>query len=79
MENIFLIAAIVAVIFLIAKFIEMRFIEKENKPLKFLIRDSLIVYISVISGFFIVTQLEPVIEGGGEISMPIVFTDSPSF
>jgi len=79
MENIFLIAGIVSVIFLIAKFIEMRFIEKENKPLKFLIRDSLIVYISVISGFFIINQVEPIIEGGSKISSPVVFTDNPSF
>ena len=78
MENIFLIAGIVSIIFLIAKFIEMRFIEKENKPLKFLIRDSLIVYISVISGFFIINQVEPIIEGT-QISSPVVFTDNPSF
>lgn len=78
MENIFLIAGIVSVIFLIAKFIEMRFIEKENKPLKFLIRDSLIVYISVISGFFIINQVDPIIEGA-KISSPVVFTDHPSF
>ena len=38
MDNIFIIAAIISVIFVIAKFIEMRFIEKEAKPLKFLIR-----------------------------------------
>ena len=30
MDNIFVIAGIIAVIFLIIKFIEMRFIEKEN-------------------------------------------------
>jgi hypothetical protein len=78
MENIFLIAGIVSVIFLIVKFIEMRFIEKENKPLKFLIRDSLIVYISVISGFFIINQVEPIVEGS-KISSPVVFTDHPSF
>ena len=79
MDNIFIISGIISIIFFIAKFIEMRFIDKENKPLKFLIRDSLIVYISVISGFFIVTQLEPVIEGGTIISTPVVFTDNPSF
>ena len=79
MENIFLIAGFVSVIFLIAKFIEMRFIEKENKPLKFLIRDSLIVYISVISGFFIINQVEPLMGGTINASNPVVFTDNPSF
>jgi hypothetical protein len=32
----------------------MRFIEKESKPLKILIRDALLVYFSVVSGYFIV-------------------------
>ena len=79
MENIFLIAGIVSVIFLIVKFMEMRFIEKENKPLKFLLRDTLVVYVSVITGFFITSQLEPIIEGGALVSSPVVFTDNPTF
>ena len=53
MDNIFIIAAIISVIFVIAKFIEMRFVDKEAKPLKFLIRDALLVYVSVIMGHFI--------------------------
>jgi hypothetical protein len=76
MENIFIIAIIISIIFLIFKFIEMRFIEKENKPLKFLVRDTLIVYCSVISGYFILEQLNPVIVS--EIITP-VFTDNPEF
>jgi hypothetical protein len=81
MENVFIIAAIISFIYLIAKFIEMRFIEKENKPLKFLIRDSLLVYLSVIFGNFVIEQLKPVIQEGGEgaISNPAVFTDNPGF
>ena len=79
MENIFLIAAIVSVIFLIVKFMEMRFIEKENKPLKFLLRDTLVVYVSVITGIFIITQLEPIIEGSIKPLSPVVFTDNPAF
>ena len=45
MENIFIIAAIISVIFFIAKFIEMRFLDKDPKPLKLLVRDSLLVYL----------------------------------
>ena len=77
MESIFLIAAIISIIFFIAKFIEMRFIEKENKPLKLLMRDSLLVYVSVVSGYFILDQLKPVIQHGGV--NPMVFTDNPEF
>jgi hypothetical protein len=77
MDNIFVISAVVSIIFFVAKFVEMRFIEKENKPLKLLIRDSLIVYISVVSGYYILEQLKPVIQNGG--NAPIVFTDNPQF
>ena len=79
MDNIFIIAAIISVIFIIAKFIEMRFIEKESKPLKLLIRDTLLVYVSVILGYFILGQLKPMIQDGGNIVAPQVFTDNPGF
>ena len=79
MDNIFIIAAIISVIFVIAKFIEMRFIEKEAKPLKFLIRDALLVYVSVIMGHFILGQLKPMIQEGGAIVSPQVFTGNPEF
>jgi hypothetical protein len=79
MENIFIIAAVISIIFFIAKFIEMRFLDKEPKPLKLLVRDSLLVYFSVICGYFILEQIKPSINGGGsEISTP-VFTDNPEF
>ena len=80
MNNIFIISAIISIIFFIIKFIEMRFIEKESKPLKFLIRDSLLVYFSVVAGNFVIDQLKPVIQEGGEsVGNPQVFTDSPGF
>lgn len=78
MDNIFIIAGVISVIFLISKFIEMRFIEKENKPLKLLIRDTLLVYFSVVSGFFILEQLNPLIQNAGSPITP-VFTDNPEF
>jgi hypothetical protein len=77
MDNIFIIAGVISIVFLISKFIEMRFIEKENKPLKLLIRDSLLVYFSVLSGYFILEQLNPIVNKTGE-KIP-VFTDNPEF
>ena len=56
MDNIFIVAGIISFIFFVSKFIEMRFIEKESKPLKFLVRDSLLVYFSVLIGNFILEQ-----------------------
>jgi len=77
MDNIFIIAGVISIVFLISKFIEMRFIEKENKPLKLLIRDSLLVYFSVVSGHFILEQLNPIVSKGAEKIQ--VFTDNPEF
>jgi hypothetical protein len=79
MDNIFLVAGFISVIFFIGKFLEMRYIEKESKPLKFLIRDSLLVYISVVSGSFIIEQLNPVINETIHNVNPIAFTDNPPF
>lgn len=75
----FIIATIISVIFLIVKFIEMRFIDKENKPLKFLIRDAILVYFSVICGYLILEQLKPIMEEGFVSSSTPVFTDNPGF
>jgi hypothetical protein len=80
MDNIFIIATVISIVFLISKFIEMRFIDNESKPLKLLIRDTLLVYFSVIVGYFITEQLKPVLETVGEnILAPQVFTDNPEF
>ena len=72
----FAIAGIISFIFLIAKFIEMRFIEKENKPLKIMLRDTLLVYCCVLLGLFLYEQVSPV---SVEIKSPTVFTDNPGF
>jgi hypothetical protein len=80
MDNIFVVATVISVVFLISKFVEMRFVDNESKPLKLLIRDTLLVYFSVISGYFIMEQLKPVLETAGEtIGAPQVFTDNPEF
>lgn len=59
----------------------MRYIEKESKPLKLLIRDALLVYFSVVSGYFILEQLKPVMQSGGTMSTGAtpVFIDNPEF
>lgn len=77
MASIFVVAAVISITFLIAKFLEMRFIEKESKPLKFLIRDALVVYFSVIAANFIMEQINPVIVSGPKVTP--VFTDNPGF
>lgn len=79
MDNIFLVAGIISVIFFIVKFLEMQYIERESKPLKVLIKDTLVVYISVIFGNFILEQLTPVIKDSSVVESPVAFTDNPPF
>jgi hypothetical protein len=79
MENIFVVAAIISITFLLAKFLEMRYIEKESKPLKLLIRDAFLVYFSVIIANFVIDQINPVIKGGKAPKITPVFTDNPGF
>ena len=80
MDNIFLVSGIISVIFFIAKFLEMRYIDDEPKPLKILIRDSLVVYVSVVIGSFILEQLKPMIQTAGTASnITPIFTDNPGF
>ena len=79
MDNIFLVAGIISVIFFIVKFLEMRYIDDEPKPLKILVRDSLLVYVSVVTGNFILEQLNPVINESVIPTEPLAFTDNPPF
>ena len=55
----------------------MRFIKKESNPLKFLIRDALLVYFSVIISIFVINQINPVVNSVQKITP--VFTDNPGF
>jgi len=76
MDSIFTIAFIVAILYFLAKMIEARFIEKESKPLKYLLRDSILVYIIVLFSDFIFNQITP---NETVLSTPMVFTDVPNF
>ena len=73
----FIIGIAISFVYLICKFIEMRFILKENKPLKVLFRDTLLVYVSVIVGSFVLEQISDGSMVGG--SPPQVFTNDPAF
>jgi len=74
-KNILLNGFIISFLFLIVKFIEMRFITKKNVPPKILVRDALLVYMSVIITHYILTQLKQV----KTKEFVEVFTDTPAF
>ena len=74
--SVFLTAVAIAISYLIFRFIEMRIILKENKPIKILARDTLIVYLSVLLGTFVMDQFGSSSMGK---KMTEVFTNSPEF
>jgi hypothetical protein len=57
----------------------MRLVNKEAKPLKELIRDMLIVYVSVLSGLYVIDEL--VVSQNSKIKYETtnVFIDPPTF
>jgi hypothetical protein len=57
----------------------MRFIIKENKPLKILFRDGLIVYLSTVAGYYVLEQIQPLTNGILESGKVVAFTNQPDF
>ena len=80
MTNNLLISFIIAFIYLISKFLEMRYIVKENRPLKDLILDSGLVFISSLFSFFIFEQfsIDNMLSNVNNLS-PDVFTGNADF
>jgi len=79
-----IIGAAVGIVYFLLKFIEMRFVDHDNqKPVKVLVRDSIVVCISSILAVFILNQFENSGGGGGggggTGGAPAVFVDTPGF
>ena len=87
--NLFVIGAIIATVYFLLKFLEMRFVDQDNKkPIKVLIRDTLIVCVSSVVGVYLLDQFKMFdsgsSSGGGAgntngSSSPAVFVDTPGF
>jgi len=89
MEKILLIAVLITVFYCLAKFIELRFIEKDTKPLKFLVRDATIVFVSGVAAAFICFNMDSKLLDFMNVmtdtkTAPVggaaeIFTDAPGF
>ena len=81
----FVIGVVVSIVYFLLKFMEMRFVETDNqKPLKVLLRDSIVVCISAVLAVFILNQFGDTVgggagSGGGTSNIPAVFVDTPGF
>ena len=58
MEKIVILAIAITVLFCILKFIEMKFIDKELKPIKFVVRDAIFVFIASAAASYVVLTMD---------------------
>jgi hypothetical protein len=79
MENTFIYATILSIVFFVIKFIEMRFINKETKPLKVLFMDSFIVFICSILSQFVFEQFNNAKDILNSAEPTGVFVGAPDF
>ena len=94
-NNAYIVSGIIAFVFLVAKFMEMRFsganahansntsedeeaAPQSPKPLKFLLRDAALVYVSSLLGFYIIAQFEEH-ASGSVVKEVAAFTGGPDF
>ena len=80
MTEVFIYALAISSIFFLFKFIEMKFVSDEDKkPLKVVVKESLVVYIASVVGIYLYSQFDinSVKTGGGKTTM--AFVDNPSF
>ena len=80
MENKLVLSGIICVVFFIIKFINIKFIKKEDEPLKPMTLDSLIVFIAVYIGLIISEQFGMIKQlVGGAAEGTKAFTSNPNF
>ena len=88
MEKIFIISIAITCLYCLIRFIEMKFIDKDLKPLKTVVRDAIIVMIcSIVSTYIYFNVDKSIMEFFNVItnntvvqpSVTQVFTDTPGF
>ena len=77
--NHILTSSVISVIYFVLKFIEMRLILKENKPLKDLFKDTILVFISATLCLIILEQFNLNELIGNIKAVPSVFVSKPDF
>lgn len=84
--NIFLVAGIIAAIFAVGKFMQMKFFDNiksdkkggtDSVPMKIIVRDTIIAFSSAILGQLLVDQVEPMLDDVQQHAA--AFVDNPSF
>ena len=88
MESLFLFAIFTTILYVLIKLAEMKYLEKEFKPLKYIVRDAVIVFGSALGaayGFFYMkgsfSDFFNIVTENKTLNMEAtqIFTDTPGF
>jgi hypothetical protein len=88
MEKVFILSIVVTCLFIFLKTVEMKYIDQELKPMKFLLRDAFMVFICSFTGSFLIFNMNLSITDFFNVvtesktlnsSTTQIFTDEPGF
>jgi hypothetical protein len=90
MEKIILYAIVITILFFILKYVESRYLDKEERGFKYLLRDATIVFISSLSILFLTTNYDSYVQDFLSVLMgkgntmkasekAVIFTGEPEF
>jgi hypothetical protein len=69
-------ASIITIIYFIVKFIETKYITKDKRAVKYLVRDTLVVMVSCISGLYVIQYMK---DNELVTNTAVAFTGKPEF
>ena len=79
MTEVFVYALAISTVYFLFKFLEMKFVpDDEKKPLKVIVKETLLVYFASVSGIYLYSQFDSKdLKVGGKSTM--AFVDNPAF
>lgn len=84
MEKVLILSVVISVLFFIYKIFEMKYIDKEDKPLKLIVRDTIVSFTCTFIVLLLFFQFDGNINeifnmGEKKVGPPQVFTGEPGF
>jgi hypothetical protein len=80
MQEVFIYALAICTVFFLYKFLEMKFVpDDEKKPLKDVVKESLVVYFASVVGIYLYSQFDIPSTSTGGSKATMAFVDNPTF
>jgi hypothetical protein len=81
MTDIFIYALAISTVFFLFKFLEMKMLpDEEKKPLKVIIKESMLVYLASVMGIYMYAQFDlPILKENTSSKSALAFVDTPTF